>query len=137
MTHPQQYVHVFAGQFPSHAEACLYSEGQWEPEPDDSASDEAYEAWENRNPHWQLKNDLGCQYLLSDFVETVYGTEIFAYLRTLLKDPQAATAIEQQAGPDCNTLVLVFSLAFAEFPEPTLASTPVLRYCGRYECELD
>ncbi len=33
-------LHVFAGTFASREEACLYTEEQWEPEPDDSVSDE-------------------------------------------------------------------------------------------------
>ncbi|WP_086932930.1 hypothetical protein [Agarilytica rhodophyticola] len=63
-------VYVFSGKFQDRGEACLYSEPQWESEPDNSASDEEYNAWEDRNPTHKLKSNID-SYLDEDFIETV------------------------------------------------------------------
>ncbi|HEY1067310.1 MAG TPA: hypothetical protein VGE52_14410 [Pirellulales bacterium] len=127
-------VHVFVGRLASRAEACLYTEQQWEPEPDESASDEEYEEWEDRNPTWMLKEDLNPPYLSPDFIETITTADRFAYLGRLLTDPQGIEQIEAQ-GRGSNTLVLIFSGAFAEFPA-VMRSTPTLRYLGEFGCDL-
>jgi hypothetical protein len=128
-------VHVFVGRFANRDEACAYTEEQWEPEPDDSVSDEEYEAWEDRNPSWKLCEDLAPPYLTPDFIETITRGDRYDYLARLLVDPAAARRIEAAAG-DANTLVLIFSGAFAEFPT-VVTSTPVLMYLGEFRCDLE
>jgi hypothetical protein len=81
------HLHVFAGAFASRDDACMYTEVQWEPEPDSSVSDEDYRAWEDRNPSWRMKADLGDPYLDSDFIETIDGPDRFDYLATLHRTP--------------------------------------------------
>ncbi len=46
----------------------------WEPEPDDSVSDEEYDAWERRNPRWCFCEDIGLK-LDQDFVELCFDIE--------------------------------------------------------------
>ncbi len=75
-------VHVFFGNFTSVEAACRYTEPQWADEPDDDASDEVYDAWEESNPTWSLADDLGV-YLDSDFIETI-DEDFCSYLRTQL-----------------------------------------------------
>lgn len=48
-------VYVFSGTFDTIEEACLYSEPQWGPKPNETASDEEYETWVDRNPTLQFK----------------------------------------------------------------------------------
>lgn len=127
-------VHVFVGRFSSSDEARAYTEQQWEPEPDDSVSDEEYEDWEDRNPTWKLRDDLAPLYLSPDFIETITSEDRYDYLGKLLNDPAAAAHLQAVAG-DANTLVLVFSGAFAEFP-PVVKSTPALKYLGEFPCDL-
>jgi hypothetical protein len=123
-------VHVFVGSFSSRDAACLYSEAQWEPEPDETVSDEEYEAWEERNPSWALRNDLDV-YLDSDFIETIYGTERYSYLATLLVDQKAIEDNKKMAAENANTLVLISKNALGGFPA-TMKSTERLTYCGEY-----
>ena len=60
--------YLFAGKFKNEAEAQEFAFEQWEPEPSTDASDSDYEAWEERNPTWRLKQELGfC--MDSDFIE--------------------------------------------------------------------
>src|SRR6187200_3270783 len=105
-------VHVFVGRFANTEAARAYTEQQWEPEPDDSASDEEYEAWEDRNPSWKLREDIAPIYLSPDFIETVTSHDRYEYLAKLLTDSAAAARIHAADG-NANTLVLVFSGAFA------------------------
>lgn len=65
-------MHVFSDYFQNRESACSYTEAQWESEPGANASDEEYAAWEERNPVWPLKDELGV-YLDSDFIETIFG----------------------------------------------------------------
>lgn len=129
-------VHVFVGQFSNRELACEYSEPQWEPEPDDSVSDEDYSEWEDRNPSWQMKADLGLQYLDSDFIETIDDPDRFEYLSQFLTEPDAMQRIQAQVHPGQNILILVFSEAFGGFATPPLKSTPQLHYCGEFACQL-
>lgn len=123
--------HVFAGNFASREDACLYTEAQWEPEPDDSVSDEEYAAWEVRNPLWGFRNDLGNIYLDSDFIETIDGPDRFKYLEQYLVKGDDVARIRNEA-PDANILVLVFPEALGGC-DSQLDSTARLIYCGAFE----
>ncbi|TWU22365.1 hypothetical protein Pla52o_34210 [Novipirellula galeiformis] len=124
-------LHVFTGSFPSRADACLYTEAQWEPKPDDSVSDEEYAAWEDRNPVWGFRNDLGDAYLDSDFIETIDGHRRYKYLETYLVNDGDLNVV-QSAVPDANILLLVFPNALGGF-DATLRSTSKLSYCGEFD----
>ena len=126
-------LHVFAGTFSSREEACEYTEEQWEPEPDESVSDEEYEKWENRNPHWAFREDLGV-YLEHDFIETIDGENRFEYLETYIIHSDDMENIRQKAG-DSNILVLLFPEAIDEDDQEDLKlkDTPKLIYCGSFD----
>lgn len=118
-------------QFESRAEALLYTEEQWEPEPAADASAEVYGAWEHRNPSWAMRSDLGVLHLDSDFVETIDGAEIDSYLAYHLR-PEDVQQIQLCAPADANVLVLVFEPAVEGIAAP-LSSTPRLSYCGEFD----
>src|SRR5690348_10308557 len=109
------YVHVFVGSFANREEACAYTEPQWEPEPDESVSDEEYSAWEERNPIWQMRSELGHPYLDSDFIETIDGSDRYEYLARLLTDSDGIDRIRKIAGGEDNILVLIFAEALGGF----------------------
>jgi hypothetical protein len=123
-------LHVFAGAFPSRDEACVHSEPQWEPEPDDSVSEEEYSAWEDRNPVWGLRDDLGIG-LDSDFIETIDGDQRYDYLAGYLVDDADLDAVRAAAG-DSNILVLIFPDALHD-RKARLKSTSRLTYCGAFD----
>jgi hypothetical protein len=124
-------VHAFLGTFESLTHALLYTEAQWEPEPPAEASDDTYRAWEDRNPTWAMRSDLGITYLDGDFIETV-GTERVAYLSEHLAHATDLDLIQACTPPDANVLVLIFEEALGGF-ECKLSSTIRLSYCGRYD----
>jgi hypothetical protein len=128
-------VHVLAGHFATERDAVNYSEEQWEPEPDQSVSDEECSAWEDRNPHWALRDELGVDFLDHDFIETISGPRRYHYLNKMLVDPDAIGRIKSIAGETANTLVLVFDGAFGGF-EYELQMPQTMVYCGEYECDL-
>ncbi|MCB9599918.1 MAG: hypothetical protein H6721_24105 [Sandaracinus sp.] len=128
-------VHVFSGSFASREDATDYSEAQWAPEPGEDASEEEYAAWEDSNPAWAMRDDLGLDYLDHDFIETIRSDEedkqhIWNYLGGLLRDPATLERIRAQAG-SANTLVLIFAQAL-DGAEPDLGSTPKLAFCGTH-----
>ena len=124
-------MYVFAGEVTDRADACLYSEPQWEPEPDDSVSDEEYFAWEARNPVHKLKENID-SYLDSDFIETV--TIDCDYLSSLNISNKDIEILSEALLPNFNYMVLVFedALGGAELNSPP-SSSDVLHYCGCYE----
>lgn len=126
-------VHVFSGKFATRAEALEYSGEHWQPEPDSSASDEEYRAWEDRNPVWALSEDLGLEYLDSDFVETIFGPDRIDYLLRMLTSAASRSSLADSLASSGNTLVLVFDTAFGGFPASP-ASTPTLHYHGAHPC---
>lgn len=104
-------VHVFVGAFDSRDAACKYTEEQWEPEPDETVSDQEYRAWEDRNPSWPMRSELGGPYLDSDCIETIDGADRYDYLSGMLTDHGATDRIRALAGDNENILVLIFSEA--------------------------
>lgn len=136
-------VHVFAGRFGDIDDACSYSEEQWEAEPWAIESDEAYRAWEERNPTWPMKADLGVAYLNSDFIEIIAdreGLNRYNYLAGKLRDPGHIERIRKLAGPEANILVLIFGEALGGFDAETNRwapkSTSRLTYCGEHPCTI-
>ncbi|EMI57711.1 hypothetical protein [Rhodopirellula sallentina] len=121
-------LHVFTGTFASRDEACLHSEAQWEPEPDDSVSDEEYAAWEDRNPVWSLRDELGIG-LDSDFIETISGWP--RYVAGYLVNPADMDVVRAKAG-DANFAVLIFPDALHD-SNSILKSTSKLTYCGAFD----
>ncbi|MEM9537734.1 MAG: hypothetical protein AAGA40_18930, partial [Cyanobacteria bacterium P01_E01_bin.45] len=77
---------VFVGKFASREDACQHTEEQWEPEPSDTATDEYYAAWEDRNPIWPFSDELGV-WLDHDFIETIDGSDRYDYLNSYLTNP--------------------------------------------------
>ena len=130
-------VHVFAGGFRDRNDACAYALDRWEPEPPPTASQEEYDAWEDRNPTWQMRSDLG-EVFDHDFIEVIDDMEHLSrydYLRSMLKDACNIAGILRSAGPDANILVLVFKEALGGF-EALMRSTPRLSYCCEFACTL-
>ena len=126
-------VYIFAGGFQNTDKACLYSEPQWEPEPDDT-DDVVYEAWEDNNPSHSLKQNID-SYLDPDFIETVeLDCEYLSSLKILSEDIERIRYLLNEKD---NIFVLVFEDALGGFDlksEPITNS--VLTYCGNYNCEL-
>src|SRR5215470_17933603 len=107
-----QTVHVFSGTFGSREKACQYSEQQWErPAPDDSWSEEDYAAWEERNPTWLLRRDLGTR-LDPDFVETIFGSDKIEYLGNQLANEPDRQKLVDEIPRQADTLVLIMSATF-------------------------
>ena len=131
-----QTLHVFSGQFASRAEACEYSEQQWErPAPDDSWPDEEWNAYEERNPTWALKDDLDAGYMDSDFIETIDGLGRIDYLESQIERSEDIEAL-RKAIPDAhNIFVLIFSSSF-DGRNVNLRSTPKLSYHGEFRLNL-
>ena len=125
-------VHAFLGAFESLAHALLYTEAQWEPEPPNDASEDTYRAWEDRNPTWAMRSELGITYLDADFIETVGNAERTTYLSEHLEHSTDLDLIRARTPPHANVLVLIFEEALGGF-ESKLASTTRLSYCGRYD----
>ncbi len=98
-------VYIFAGCFKDRATACLYSEPQWQPEPDASASDEVYQQWEDNNPTHQLRQHFNT-YLDTDFIETV--EKDMTYLASLNITQSCIEDIERKTAA-MNILILVFA----------------------------
>lgn len=127
---PELTIHVFVGTFADRDTAYLYTQEQWQPEPDEGVSDEEYSAWEDANPSWAFRSDLGI-YLDSDFVEERFGDDRFDHLWAEIADLAAIESLREQYAATTNTLVMVGSCALGGFPAE-LKSTPRLLYCGEY-----
>ena len=124
-------LHVFVGKFTSREDACQHTEEQWEPEPDDSATDEEYAAWEDRNPIWPPSDELGF-WLDHDYIETIDGDDRYDYLNSYLTNPDDLARVHD-ALPGANILVLVFPDAVSEGKPAQMKSTSRLRYCGTFQ----
>jgi hypothetical protein len=110
--------YTFSGRFRDRNDACAYALDQWEQEPSPMASEEEYDAWEDRNPTWQMKTDLGEVYLDHDFIEVIGDMEHLSrydYLRSMLKNADDIPGIRRSAGPGANILVLIFKEALGGF----------------------
>lgn len=64
-------IHVFTALFATNDGASAFGHPHWEPDPSQDASDEEYTAWEDRNPIWPMKSELGCS-IDNDFVEIIW-----------------------------------------------------------------
>lgn len=127
-------VFVFIGSFDSDGLARAYSEPQWEPEPLETVSDSEYQMWEERNPVWLLREDLGI-YLDNDFIETITDQNWQSYLSSLLDDSKHLHQILSHCPEKTNCLVLVFKQALSGF-DAELKSTPTLSLMGEYPCTI-
>lgn len=127
-------VHIFVGRFPDIETAELYTQEQWEPEPDESVSDEVYQAWEDGNPKWQMSADLDA-YLDSDFIETLPSEGVIEYLKTMISGDAVDSKIAEKIESPDDVVVLIFQQALYESSEK-LGSTPRLQYLGEFPCTL-
>lgn len=136
---PQAPVHVFLCAFAEDDLFRAYAAERWEPEPPADASEAEYQAWEDRNPVWPFRDDLGGPYLDHDFIELIgsdapAGAAPFAYLALLLAEPDALAEIEAQSDalpPGPRQLILLFDAALGGFPW-SLTSTRRATYCGAF-----
>jgi hypothetical protein len=122
--------------FETEGQALAYSQPHWEPEPGEKASDEEYQAWEDRNPLWPMKRELGGAYLDEDFIETIWAIDDgltgpdWKYLSGRLEaaDVEACKAIAPSRG---STLILIDEQA-SDGLDFKPSSTPAMIYCGTY-----
>ncbi|MGE8392411.1 hypothetical protein HFV04_023940 [Pseudomonas sp. BIGb0427] len=83
MDNPDYYpFHLFAATFESETHARQFAFEQWQPEPPASASAAEFAAWEDRNPSWQLAQELEL-FMDSDFVELDASLD---YVQSLMAD---------------------------------------------------
>ena len=127
-------VHVFGIRPGTCGEDEGYALPHWEPEPPEEASDEEYDQWQERNPVWGLRTDLGC-YLDEDFVEYFDDSDrdMMAYVESQLANPGDIEAI-RAALPEVREIVLVFSEALDGSPA-TMKSTSGADYAGEFACK--
>ena len=130
------HTHIAAASFVREDEALAYSQEQWEREPGEDASNEVYDAWENRNPSWRMRDEIGDVYLDSDLIETVWNTgqsdrgTNWEYLTSVIGPENAATC--KRVAPICTTtLILISENALGAFPFE-FTSTPTMTYCGAF-----
>lgn len=99
MDNPDYYpFHLFAATFESETHARQFAFEQWQPEPAASASAAEFAAWEERNPSWQLAQELEL-FMDSDFVEL---DESLDYVQSLMAD-------EAQKAQLCSRSLAEFS----------------------------
>ena len=118
--------------FESKEAAFAFAHPHWEPEPDEHASDEDYAAWEDRNPIWPMKEELGGLRMDSDFVEVIWKpgpVPDWDYLKSRLHAADVLGIKEDTAS--ANTFVLIDQTAFGN-TKPDLRSTAKLSYRGCY-----
>lgn len=115
-------------------QALSYTQGCWEPEPPDSVSDAEYEAWEDRNPVWPLREELDV-YLDSDFIETIVEPDWQSYLKSLIRDPDQLHTIMERCPENTNSLVLIYEAARGGY-DSVMKSTSKLTLIGKYPCTL-
>ncbi|EWH09373.1 hypothetical protein KLA_17294 [Cellulophaga geojensis KL-A] len=125
-------VHVFLGEFNSRKEATSYTESYWEPEPDETASDEEYALWENNNPKWKMESDLKC-YLDGDFIETITDENKFEYLCGMIENSEDIKHLKTELKG--KELILIFEKAINS-ENAELKSTDRIEYKGVYESTL-
>ncbi|TDK31262.1 hypothetical protein E2F50_20170 [Rhizobium deserti] len=104
---PNSSIHVFTALFESSEEAFAFAHPHWEPEPGDDASDEEYAAWEDRNPVWPMKVELGYR-IESDFVGVVWSRgdqPDWQYLASRLNAAQVAAIMGQTTSANCLVLI--------------------------------
>ncbi len=122
-------VHIFIGYFNTREEATRYSEPYWEPEPEETVSDEEYTLWENSNPKWKMATDLNCL-LDSDFIETITDNK-FEYLSHIIKEPKYIETLKYELNSKNSTLILIFDNAISK--NKKLYSTNVVKYFGCFK----
>lgn len=126
-------VNVFCGAFNSIEDACLYSEPQWEDEPDENVSDADYFEWEMRNPTHRLKENIH-SYLDQDFIETINFD--LNYLSNININASDISIIKNMS-LGSSFMVLVYEEALGGFDlKSPPASNSFLKYCGCYECDI-
>jgi hypothetical protein len=130
----QVFVFIYFGSFPSVDQALSYTQGCWEPDPPDSVSDAEYEAWEDRNPVWPLREELDV-YLDSDFIETIVEPDWQSYLKSLIRDPDQLHTIMERCPENTNCLVLIYEAALGGY-DSVMKSTSKLTLIGKYPCTL-
>ncbi|MEO9338152.1 hypothetical protein ABFT80_11985 [Mesorhizobium sp. SB112] len=131
-----RHLHIFISSFATKADALGFSQEQWEPEPGENVSEEEYKAWEDRNPIWAMEAELGCGYLDSDMIETIWGTDgkgldiNWTYLTSLI-GPECVEQCKTLASSVSNTLIIIDETALGGF-DFVFHSTPTMNYCGSF-----
>lgn len=129
-------VHIFVGEFENRQDATSYTQGRREPEPDDSATDEEYSKWEERNPIWQMRDDLNC-YLDSDFIETITDEFKLEYFGDLVKNDSLTSQYSELLNSQKSVLILIFDLALHESEKNIeMKSTQKMEYVGKFPTEI-
>lgn len=125
-------VHIFIGKFNDRIDATSYTEAQWEPEPDSLATDEEFEKWEDRNPVWQMRDDLNC-YLDSDFIETISEEIKLNYFEGIVKNKSVTNPYSELLSSENSALILIFDLALHESEKNhQMKSTSRMEYIGKF-----
>lgn len=131
--------HLFAGRFADDQQAQGFAFEQWEPEPDASASNAEYQAWEERNPSWRLEQELGF-YMDSDFIELVSSQDCPQYLESLIRDDAQKQRLRSRVEPGHSHFIIVAQQSIygdrqsttSGAPQRQPSSTATLDYLGEF-----
>lgn len=127
-------VHIFRGDFGGVENARRYTQESWQPEPPETATDEEYSEWENNNPRWAMRDDLGLS-LDSDFIETIESEGAVDYLKTMLAPQVVDDELASHITAPADTLVLIFREAISG-DDAAVESCGPLSYLGQFACKL-
>lgn len=125
-------VYIFSGNFVSLADACLYSEHQWE-EDQPAVGMQEYTNWEEYYPSPSLLDELKLKHLNSDFVETVGGDECLAYVYRVLASTEECERFNHAIHAEDNVFVLIYAEAL-NGKSAQMMDTSQLHYLGEYQC---
>lgn len=99
-------LHLFIANFTDKNSLFQFAEEQWEPEPDDSISDEEYYEWEERNPSWKLKDEIQF-YMDSDFIEYYFGKDELGYILSLIKSEEQKEQVKSSFSEGYNSFIVI------------------------------
>ncbi|MGF6595027.1 hypothetical protein [Pseudomonas sp. 2835] len=136
MDNPGYYpFHLFAATFESQTHARQFALEQWQPEPPASASAGEFAAWEERNPSWQLAQELEW-FMDSDFVEL---DESLEYVQSLMADEaQKAQLCSRSLGGFSHFIIVGDNAIYGDRRSADQAnlrqpqSTATLTYLGHF-----
>ncbi|NES80968.1 MAG: hypothetical protein F6K10_05930 [Moorea sp. SIO2B7] len=90
---------------------------------------------DNGDASSKLWTEIGVNWLDHDFLETIYGEDRFAYLKTLLNKPEDVDIIANNCEPNHNTLFLVFGIESNKNYNPS--ATQNLKFIGTFTASFE
>ena len=129
-------VNILSSHFSDEAEAFEFAKLNFKEEPEDDATDEEWEEYDDDPYECELHDELQVEFIQPEYRETIYGESRFDYLETMLVNKKDKETVISKSRKEDNMFFLIFEME-DNIDIDLQPKSEKLKFIGQYDIEME